>query len=101
MRLKRELDESVTNTKNMLRNKWDKWTEWTPCSSTCGKGAKIRTRVCVVNATCEGLNYEYETCINKVCINNSINSGDKNFLAISLVILINLFLLLCVVTPYV
>ena len=41
---------------------WGGWTSWSACSTTCGRGQRIRVRQCVGRNNCEGMASEMEDC---------------------------------------
>ena len=63
-----------TETKDCLLDKcivekeWQGWSEWSKCSSSCGKGLKIRARACNGSQrSCQGESAETKECFVTVC----------------------------------
>ncbi|ESO02618.1 hypothetical protein HELRODRAFT_161906 [Helobdella robusta] len=79
--------------------KWLAWSDWTPCSTSCGDGAMLRTRSCAINIGCEGIDHEYVSCYNPPCT-ESKPYHDAKFMAIGVVVLINISMLCCITIPY-
>ncbi|KAM4747006.1 ADAMTS-like protein 5 [Rhinophrynus dorsalis] len=52
-------------------NEWSSWQSWSPCSRTCGAGAAMRTRQCLIrdpaHAGCTGVNRQYQVCNTQDC----------------------------------
>lgn len=52
-------------------NEWGSWQSWSPCSRTCGGGAAVRTRQCIVRDAagpdCLGDIRQYQACNMKDC----------------------------------
>ena len=48
---------------------WQEWSEWSHCSTTCGKGSKIRARACSGSeGSCSGKWTETKDCLLDECI---------------------------------
>ena len=48
---------------------WQEWSEWSHCSTTCGKGSKIRARACSGSeGSCSGKWTETKDCLLDKCI---------------------------------
>ncbi|KFD55901.1 hypothetical protein M513_03340 [Trichuris suis] len=45
---------------------WSSWSEWTPCSTTCGTGARARYRKCIIG-NCPGSYNEVQQCEMPAC----------------------------------
>ena len=70
-----------------FQGKWKTWGEWTPCSKTCGKGTKKRSRSCASKPIqnggfpCKGPKTEWKMCNPSLCIGNTkLNSLKYSFL---------------------
>ncbi|XP_075063943.1 ADAMTS-like protein 5 [Mixophyes fleayi] len=52
-------------------NEWGSWQSWSPCSRTCGGGAAVRTRQCIIRDSsgpdCPGDTRQYQVCNLKEC----------------------------------
>ncbi|CAH2274159.1 ADAMTS 5 [Pelobates cultripes] len=52
-------------------NDWSSWQSWSPCSRTCGGGAAVRTRQCLIRdplgPPCHGDQRQYQVCNVKDC----------------------------------
>uniref|UniRef100_A0A8C5LYF0 NTR domain-containing protein n=1 Tax=Leptobrachium leishanense TaxID=445787 RepID=A0A8C5LYF0_9ANUR len=52
-------------------NGWSSWQSWSPCSRTCGGGAAMRTRQCLIRdplgISCIGDQRQYQLCNVKAC----------------------------------
>ncbi|KAM8974329.1 ADAMTS-like protein 5 [Pelodytes ibericus] len=52
-------------------NDWSSWQSWSPCSRTCGGGAAVRIRQCLIRdpsgPPCSGNQRQYQLCNTKVC----------------------------------
>ena len=63
-------EERACNTE--LCESWAFWSPWTPCSSSCGRGSRTRTRTCdngeAGDAGCQGESFEFDMCIHRVSI---------------------------------
>uniref|UniRef100_A0A803J5Z0 ADAMTS-like 5 n=1 Tax=Xenopus tropicalis TaxID=8364 RepID=A0A803J5Z0_XENTR len=53
------------------RNEWSVWHSWSPCSRTCGGGAAVRTRTCLIrdqgSPMCPGEMRQYQVCNTQDC----------------------------------
>ncbi len=43
-------------------SQWGEWTTWSACSTTCGRGQRIRVRQCVGRGVCEGSASQMDEC---------------------------------------
>ena len=56
----------------LVDGEWLEWENWEPCSTTCGKGIKKRTRICIYHGgkhcSADGSkNVEFFTCKEASC----------------------------------
>ena len=79
-----------------FQGKWKTWGEWTPCSKTCGKGTKKRSRSCASKPIqnggfpCKGPKTEWKMCNPSLCIGNTkLNSLKYSFLYVVLLLFYN------------
>ncbi|OCT89688.1 ADAMTS-like protein 5 [Xenopus laevis] len=53
------------------RNEWSVWHSWSPCSRTCGGGAAVRLRTCLIrdqaSPMCQGEMRQYQACNTQDC----------------------------------
>ncbi|XP_043933638.1 ADAMTS-like protein 5 [Protopterus annectens] len=58
-------------------NEWTSWISWSRCSSTCGGGAAIRTRKCIIRnpagETCQGDQRQYKLCNPQDCPEGTVD----------------------------
>ena len=58
-----------SNTKPVITSQYQQWEEWSKCSTSCGKGSKIRARACSGSrGSCSGEPSEIRDCLEKECI---------------------------------
>ena len=51
----------------MTESQWSQWSLWSPCSVTCGSGARYRYRDCQVEGMCMGNFMEQGNCDEGAC----------------------------------
>ena len=58
-----------SNTKPVITSQYQQWEEWSKCSTSCGKGSKIRARACSGSrGSCSGEPSEIRDCLEKECV---------------------------------
>ena len=58
-----------SNTKPVITSQYQQWEEWSKCSTSCGKGSKIRARACSGSrGSCSGEPSEIRDCLEDDCI---------------------------------
>ena len=51
----------------MFTGIWSNWNGWSNCSSLCGRGVMLRTRVCNSSQICPGNRTEEQECNGSIC----------------------------------
>ena len=51
----------------LISGLWTDWTEWSACSTSCGGGARSRTRKCAAGQICAGNNRDWQICNHQCC----------------------------------
>ena len=64
-----------SNTKPVITSQYQQWEEWSKCSTSCGKGSKIRARACSGSrGSCSGEPSEIRDCLEEECITSDIST---------------------------
>ena len=62
-----------------ITSQYQQWEEWSKCSTSCGKGSKIRARACSGSrGSCSGEPSEIRDCLEEECIRSKDKSTIKS-----------------------